>query len=207
MPCAGLPELPDGTLDSVGFRWLPEAKTTPFVEFGFDEAARRRRRNGGDEVGVGFAAGFNEAQWVALPLHVGQHLIVLIDQRQRRRTRLQGRRRSCMRQPYRHTGDNLQRLLHPLATNDFGRERLGLVEQAHQPRLELVGQKVPDRADVKDRRRALVEAGAHDIQQPVSFSHLGAAHHHHTLVAAGMDRPLDRNDVGRDCRITRPRKP
>ena len=88
----------------------------------------------------------------------------------------------------------------------LGRERLRLIEQAHQPRFELVGQEVPDRTHIQDWRRALVETGAHDIQQPVSFSHLGAADHHDPLVLSGVDRPLHRNDVGREPGIPRARK-
>jgi hypothetical protein len=54
---------------------------------------------------------------------------------------------------------------------------------------------------------ALVQPHAHDIEHFVRFSHLGPAHHHYPLVGSGMHRPLHGDDVGRDGRVTGPRKP
>ena len=78
-----------------------------------------------------------------------------------------------MRKPHRHARHDLQRLLHAPPAHHLGRQRLRLVEQVHQPRLELVGQEIPDGTDVEDRRRALVEAGADEIEQIVSLAHSG----------------------------------
>ena len=189
---------------SPGFQ---KRKAAPGIQFGLDQAARRRRGDGGDEVGIGLAAGLDQTQRIALALHVRQHLVVLVDQRQCGRARLERRRGPCMGEPHRHAGDDLQRLLHPPPANHLGGERLGLVEQAHQSRLELVGQEVPDRTDIENRRRSLIETGAEDIEQPVRLSHLRPADHHDPLVQSRMHRPDHRNDVGREPRITRARKP
>ena len=59
------------------------------------------------------------------------------------------------------------------------------------------------RAQAKvERRRALIETGAHDIEQSVGLAHLGPADHDDPLVVAGVDRPHHRNDIGRDRGIT-----
>ena len=110
-----------------------------------------------------------------------------------------------MRETHRNTGHELQRLLHPSAAHDLRRESSRLIKQAHQPRFELVGQKIPDRTNIEDRGGALIEPGAHDIEKPVRFAHLGAADHDNPLVVAGMNCPHHRNDIGRDRGITRAR--
>ena len=110
-----------------------------------------------------------------------------------------------MRETHRNTGHDLQRLLHPPSAHHLRRQRLGLIEKAHQSWFELVGQKIPDRPHIEDRRRALIKPGPDDIEKPVRFAHLGAADHDNPLVVAGVDRPHHRNDIGRDRGITRAR--
>lgn len=106
---------------------------------------------------------------------------------------------------HRHTGHDLEGLFHAPSAHRFGGQRLGLIEKAHQPRFELVGQKIPDRPHIEDRRRALIKPGPDDIEKPVRFTHLGAANHDNPLVVAGMDCPHHRNNIRRDRGITRAR--
>jgi len=108
--------------------------------------------------------------------------------------------------PHRHARDDLQRLLHPPPADDLGGERLGLVEEVHQSRLELVGQEVADGSDIEDRRRPLIETRAEDIEQSLSFSRLRGADHDDAFVVPGMSRPGHGNHVRREARVTRPRQ-
>lgn len=152
-----LPELPDRRFDRVRSPWLPEPQATTLVELSLDQSPRRGRGDRRDKVGVGLAAGFDQSQRIALSLHVGEHLVVLVDQ-----PRAAGLDFNAAEDPAwaRRTGTpettfNVFFMRRPRTT--LGREAFRLVQGTHQP-LELVGQEVPDRSDVKNGRRALVRA-------------------------------------------------
>jgi hypothetical protein len=61
-----------------------------------------------------------------------------------------------MRKTNAHPGNMLERFLHTPAADNLVLEALGLVEQTHETRLELVGQELTGRAHINDRRWPLV---------------------------------------------------
>ena len=86
MPRPLLPQPPDWAfVDILGGRIGPERQTAVLVVLGPDHAPPRRRRHGTAKIRIGVAAPLDQAKRIALSLHVGQHLVVFVDQRQRRR--------------------------------------------------------------------------------------------------------------------------
>ncbi|GJE44926.1 hypothetical protein AEGHOMDF_4119 [Methylobacterium soli] len=198
MPGAGLPELPDRRFDVVGGLNFPEFQPGNRIELDFLRSARGRGDHRVHEVGVGVAARVDQADRIALALHVRHQLVGLVGQRQRRRIGFQRGRGAGMRQAQRHASDDLAGLRHALATGDLGGERRRLVEQRHDARLPLLGDELLVRPNVEDRGRPLIEPLADDIEDGLRLAGLGRDHEDAALVAPGRDGTAERHAVGRE---------
>ena len=203
MARALLPQPPDRRLDVLDRCHVPKVQPAFFVVHDADHPAPACRGDRAHEFGIGVAAPFDEAQRIALPFHVGEHLVVLIDQRERRRIGFERRRRSCMRETKRHARDHLAGLGHALAARELVSQRRRTIEQGHHARLELLGQELLVRANVQDRRRPLVEPLAGDVEHRLGLAGLRGRHDHDALAGALGHGALERDDVGRQPWIAR----
>ncbi len=109
-----------------------------------------------------------------------------------------------MRQPQPDAGDALERLLLPLAVGaaeDFWLQRGRLVEQRHQPRLELIGDEFLRWPDIEDRRRPVIQPLADDVEEALGLAGLRRGDQHHASVIWVAELGRERDRVGRQLRI------
>ena len=93
-----------------------------------------------------------------------------------------------MRKANANASHMLEGLFHAPPTDNLVLQALGLIEQAHQAGLELIGQKFLGWADVNDRRWTLIKPGPDNVEHAVGLARLRRGHGHDAAITTPMNR-------------------